>query len=275
MATSPSAVWVSTRRMGFLSLVSPKRRSPAPSTTGKIFSRSWSTRSCSSSVRTRLEAAGDGDLPVELLLQLRGLVRRVALEHRRVVPVGIFEGRGDDVLGQAVQPVRQLASAGWPPRGEPLVAPPTQQQGLGVQRLVERELVEFWAILDQADPAAEPEALVTGWVLDDSVERDVLADHDLPFGFSFRWRCPLPPQPGGGRHASERNGAPGRDANTVQSNERNRRCPSNRPDRLLHLYSLSYSSWRRSHCSRVISYSTSPCSAPSTGAVLEVGNVRT
>ena len=63
-------VWVSTRRMGFLSLVSPKRRSPAPSTTGKIFSRSSSTRSCSISVRSELEAAEDDDFPVELLLQL-------------------------------------------------------------------------------------------------------------------------------------------------------------------------------------------------------------
>src|SRR5919201_432168 len=91
----------------------------------------------------------------------------------------MFEGRGHDVLRQAVQPVRQLATPGWPPRGEPLVAPPTQQQGLGAQRLVEREPVELWAVLDQADPAAAPEALVTGRVLDDSVERDVFADHDL------------------------------------------------------------------------------------------------
>ena len=32
---------------------------------------------------------------------------------------------------------------------------------------------------------------------------------------------------------------------------------------------------RRSHCSRVISYSTSPSSTPSTGPVMEVGNART
>src|SRR6266567_620790 len=54
----PSTVWVSRRRMGLLSLVSPKRRSPAPSTTGKIFSRSSSTRSCSISVRTSWKLAG-------------------------------------------------------------------------------------------------------------------------------------------------------------------------------------------------------------------------
>src|SRR5213078_1530285 len=108
-----------------------------------------------------LEAGGDDDFPVELLLQLRDLVKHVALQHRRVGPVGILEGRGSDVLGHAVQPVRQLATPGWPPRSEPLVAPPAQQQGLGAQRLVERELAEPWAVFDQADPAAGPEAFVT------------------------------------------------------------------------------------------------------------------
>src|SRR5690349_2678996 len=43
------------------------------------------------------------------------------------------------------------AAARWPPRGEPLVT----------------------------SPAAGPEAFVTGRVLDDSVERDVLARDDL------------------------------------------------------------------------------------------------
>src|ERR687897_3385678 len=91
-----------------------------------------------------LEAGGDDDFPLELVLKPRDLVKHVALEYRRVVPLGILEGRGHDVLWQAVQPVRQLATPGWPPRGEPFVAPPTQQQGLGTQGLVERELVEFW-----------------------------------------------------------------------------------------------------------------------------------
>src|SRR6266581_8725929 len=39
-----------------------------------------------------LEAGGDDDFAVELLLQLRDLVHRVALEYRRVVPGGILEG---------------------------------------------------------------------------------------------------------------------------------------------------------------------------------------
>src|SRR5688572_15845363 len=107
----------------------------------------------------------------------------------------MFEGRGHDVLGQAVQPVRQLATSGWPARGEPLVAPPTQQQCFGAKGLVERELVELWAVPDQADPAADPEAFITGRVLDDSVERDVVAHDDLShFRISFRSRCLLRPR---------------------------------------------------------------------------------
>src|ERR671910_3676958 len=96
------------------------------------------------------------------------------------------ERRGHDVLGQAVQPVGQLAAPRWPPRGEPLVAPPTQQQGLGAQRLVERDLAQLRQGRDPTDPASAREALVTGRALDDSVERDVLADDDPShFGYSF------------------------------------------------------------------------------------------
>ena len=61
-----------------------------------------------------------------------------------------------------LQPVRQLAAARWPPRGEPLVASPAQKEGPGGQRLVERELGQLRATSDQADPAAGPEAFVTG-----------------------------------------------------------------------------------------------------------------
>jgi len=55
-----------------------------------------------------------------------------------------------------------------PPRGEPLVASPAQQEGSGGQRLVERELGKLRAISDQADPAAGPEAFVVGRVVDDA-----------------------------------------------------------------------------------------------------------
>src|SRR5262249_13228082 len=71
------------------------------------------------------------------------------------------------------------ATPRWPPGGEPLVAPPTKQQCFAAHRLIEREVADPWTVLDQADPAAAAEALITGRVLDDSVERDVLADDDL------------------------------------------------------------------------------------------------
>src|SRR5712691_12976191 len=82
----------------------------------------------------------------------------------------------------------------WPPRGEELVAPPTQQQGLGAQRLVQRDLSPRFAVLvpNLDEPTAVPEALLTGRVLDDSVERDVLADHDLSHFGSPSCRRQLP-----------------------------------------------------------------------------------
>src|SRR2546427_6857467 len=93
----------------------------------------------------------------------------------------MLQSRGHDVLGDVVQPVRQFAAPGWPPRGEELVGSPTEQLSLGAQRLVEQDLGRFFAtpLTDTTDPAAAPEALRAGRVLNDSVERDVLADDDL------------------------------------------------------------------------------------------------
>src|ERR1039457_1440211 len=73
-------------------------------------------------------------------------------------------------------------------------APATQQQSLGGQSLVERELVELWAVPDQADPAPDSETFVAGRVLNDTVERDVVDDDDLshlisPFVGVERWSC--------------------------------------------------------------------------------------
>src|SRR6266511_4776268 len=52
MATPSPTTFESTSSRGFLSLASPKRRFPLPSTTGNTISRSSSTRSCSKSVCT-------------------------------------------------------------------------------------------------------------------------------------------------------------------------------------------------------------------------------
>src|SRR5206468_6969965 len=68
-----------------------------------------------------------------------------------------------------------------PPRGQELVGSPTEQLRLGAERLLEQDLGRPFAtrFADATDPAAAPEALRTGRVLDDPVERDVLADDDL------------------------------------------------------------------------------------------------
>jgi hypothetical protein len=77
-------------------------------------------------------------------------------------------------------------ASGWPLRGEPLVASPAKQESVGADRLVERDLAHILAGRDQADPASAAEALVTGRILDDPVERHVLADDDLShLGFPF------------------------------------------------------------------------------------------
>src|SRR5262249_11552698 len=116
-----------------------------------------------------------------LLLQLRDLLHHVAIEHRSIAPPGLVEGRGHNVLRHAVQPVRPLAAAGLPSRGEVFVTPPAQQQSLGAQRFTELGLGPLLAVLvpDLKEPAAVPEALLTGRVLDDSIEREVLANDDL------------------------------------------------------------------------------------------------
>src|SRR5438067_2508368 len=127
-----------------------------------------------------LEAAGDDDLPVQVLPQVRDLAHHIASEERGVVPAGVLEGGAHDVRGLAVHPVGQRAGPRWPPRGQELECPPTLQQGLGLQMLVEQDLRRPFAVAvaDATDPAAKPEALDTGWVLDHSVHRDVLADDD-------------------------------------------------------------------------------------------------
>src|SRR5262249_24066966 len=121
------------------------------------------------------------DFTVDLLLQLRDLAHRVAVEGRRVGPFGILQSGRHDVLGHAVQLVRPLATAGLPPRGEPLVAPPSQQQGLGAQRLIGLDPGPFFEVLAPklAEPAADPETLRTVRVLDDPIERDIRSDNNL------------------------------------------------------------------------------------------------
>src|SRR5437763_514805 len=130
----------------------------------------------------QLDAAGNEDLSAAPLRELRDLGHHVTLEDRGVVPFRILEGGRHDVLGHAVQPVRELTPPRWPQRGQELVGPPALQQGFGAEVLLEQHFRCLFAAsaADPTDPAASAEALDARWVLDDSVERDVLAYDDLP-----------------------------------------------------------------------------------------------
>jgi putative ABC transport system permease protein len=138
-----------------------------------------------------LIAGVDDDVPVQLLLQPGDLLDNVALQDRHVGPRGVVEGRGHDVLGHAVQPVRPLASPGRPARPEPLVAAPAEQQGRGAQGFGIRDLGEPVDVLAArtAEPAAPPEALLAVGILHHSVERYVRADDDLSHRGSPRSSC--------------------------------------------------------------------------------------
>src|SRR5439155_218618 len=82
-------------------------------------------------------------------------------------PAGFHERAGDDVLGQAVQPVRPRTLPVGPARSEVLVGPPAHQQGFGAQRLVELDLGPGLSVLDAdpVEPAAADEAVLAGRVL--------------------------------------------------------------------------------------------------------------
>ena len=104
-------------------------------------------------------AAVDDDVAVLLLLQLRDFLHDVALQHRRVVPLGLIQGRGDDVLGHVVELVGELAVPRRPGLGKALVGHAPQQQGLGRERFVELELVALVAAADLEAPASVLEVL--------------------------------------------------------------------------------------------------------------------
>ena len=118
-----------------------------------------------------LKAAGDDDVPVHVLLQRRDLVKHGALEDCRVVPGGIGEGsqtRRTWAGCSACPPARRCEMATARRATRSFAA---QKEGPGGQRIVERELGKLRAISDQADPAAGPEAFVTGrsWMTPSSV----------------------------------------------------------------------------------------------------------
>src|SRR5258705_1364796 len=129
-------------------------------------------------------AAVDDDVAVLLLPQLSDFLHDVALQHRRVVPLGLIQSRGDDILGHAVELVGELAFPRWPGLGKALVGHAPQQQGLGRERFVELELVALVSAADLEAPTSLTEVLGPARVLHDAVQRYEFRYDDPSHGYS-------------------------------------------------------------------------------------------
>jgi hypothetical protein len=110
--------------------------------------------------------------------QLRDVLDEVAAQHRRVVPLRILEGRRDDVLRHVVELVRELAGHLRPGRGKALVGHAPEEQGVGLERLVELELLALRPAVDLERPAAVLEVLAAARRLHDPVQRNELGYDD-------------------------------------------------------------------------------------------------
>src|SRR5215208_7127355 len=118
-------------------------------------------------------------LAVELLLQLAHLGRRVAaVEDRRVVPLRVLERRRDDELRHRVELVGELALALRPGAGEALIGSQPYQQGVGLPRLVQLELIPVVSAVELEGPIRVLESRLAPWRLHDAVERYELRHHD-------------------------------------------------------------------------------------------------
>ena len=124
-----------------------------------------------------LGAAVDDDVGVDIVLELGDLGRDVALEHGGVVPLGLVERRGDDVLRHRVELVGELALAPGPGVGEAFVGAAPDQEAVGRHRLLELELVAVVAAVELEAPAGVIEVLATRR-LHHSVHRDELRHDD-------------------------------------------------------------------------------------------------
>src|SRR5204862_7612897 len=80
-----------------------------------------------------------------------------------------------------------------PATREPLVRPPAEQERIGAHGVLERELEEVRPVLDRPDPPAALEAFVARRILEDPVDRDVVADDDPAHWRRLRFLllCPL------------------------------------------------------------------------------------
>ena len=159
----------------FASSASPNSLRPVPSTTGKIISRSSSTRpSATSAAASCCEPCTIRSPSVSS--RSRGEV--AVGDDGRVRPLRVLQRRGHDVLRHRVEAVGELALAARPRVREALVGPPPEQQRRRSERLLGLELVALVATVELERPRPAHEVVVPARRLHDAVERDELSHHD-------------------------------------------------------------------------------------------------
>ena len=100
-----------------------------------------------------LRAAVDDDVALVPPCELRDFFDDVAAEHGGVVPLGVLEGGGDDVLRHRVELVRQVALVVRPHGREAVVGDPTEQQRVGGHGFVQLELLSLGTARERVGPA--------------------------------------------------------------------------------------------------------------------------
>ena len=135
-------------------------------------------------------AAGHEDVAGEPLLQRADLLREVAAEHGRVVPLRVLQRGGDDELRHRVELLAEVAGAlhRRPRLREAVVGDAAEQLRVGGHQLVVLEPVALLAALEAERPAAAVERLLlrSAGILHHAVERQELRDHELAHGSSRR-----------------------------------------------------------------------------------------
>ena len=175
--------------MGFLSLVSPNSRSPAPSTNGNIHQPQLVDEVVLDQRVHEPGAAVDDDVAGYLIPQLRDLVTTSPFSTVEFVHSASSRVEDTTYLGRpfslsAHSPLRDSHRAA---NHSSLRRPISRASAPSASSCSTAAHASRSLVPDLAEPAAQPETLLTGRVLDDSVERDVLTDHDLSHVAVLLW----------------------------------------------------------------------------------------
>ena len=128
-------------------------------------------------LRERRAAVHD-DVPAVALLELGDLVERA--QHRCVVPLGVGQGRRDDVLGHRVVLVELVHLR--PDGRELVVADAAEQHRAGLELLAAFDLVRLLDERDLLEGPAGARVVAAAGRVDDAVEGDELGDDEGAHG---------------------------------------------------------------------------------------------